>query len=117
MTPSPKKSFYSHFNHFSDTMILPEAKIILSMAAKPKEWNATDARFRDTKQKEYENRGLFDAESKSNEILDQFIQKMKKERSHFDFNRFKAKFLGKDYADTDKPNTLLGFTYWYAIHL
>ena len=92
-------------------------RISLSMAANSKEWNATDARFRDTKNKEYENRELFDAESKCNEILDQFIQKMKKERSHFDFNRFKAKFLGKDYADTDKPNTLLGFTYWYAEHL
>ena len=44
-------------------------RISLSMKAKPKEWNATDARFRDTKNKEYENRELFDAESKCNEIL------------------------------------------------
>jgi len=92
-------------------------RIGLSMAADPKEWKATDARFRDTKDKHYENRELFDAESNCHEILDQFIQKMKKERSHYDFNRFKAKFLGRDYAGIDKPNTLLGFTYWYAEHL
>ena len=48
------------------------------MKAKPKEWNATDARFRDTKNKEYENRELFDAESKCNEILEKFILKMKR---------------------------------------
>ena len=42
---------------------------------------------------------------------------MNKESSYIDFYRFNAKFLGKDYANTDKPNALLGFTYWYSEHL
>ena len=91
-------------------------RISLHMSANTSEWNSTDARFRNNKEKDRENRDLFDAETKSQELLERAIIKMKKERIPFDFHNFKNRFLGKA-VDTDKPNTLLGFTYWYGEHL
>ena len=43
---------------------------------------------------------LFDYESKANELLTAAIKQMKKERKPFDFHKFKAQILGKDYEDT-----------------
>lgn len=92
-------------------------RISLKLSANPKEWNASDARFKKTVEREYENRELFDYESKANELLSAAINQMKRERKPFDFHKFKAQFLGKDYEDSDKPRTLLGFLFWYMEHL
>jgi len=92
-------------------------RIGLKMSAFLHDWNATDSRFRDTVKYEPENRDLFDHETKANEIINKMIQEMKKKRIAFDFNRFKADFLGIKYETSDKPDTLLGFLDWYSEHL
>ncbi len=92
-------------------------RIGLKMSSLPKDWNATDSRFRNTTKYETENRDLFDFETKANEIINKMIQEMKKKRIAFDFHKFKADFLGIKYETTDKPDTLLGFLDWYCEHL
>ena len=92
-------------------------RIGLKISAFLHDWNTTDSRFRDTVKYEPENRDLFDHETKANEIINKMIQEMKKKRIAFDFNRFKAEFLGIKYETSDKPDTLLGFLDWYSEHL
>ncbi len=91
-------------------------RISLSMSAKDSNWNATDARFRD-KNNDHENRELFEYEERANSVLVESIKKMREERLPFDYNRFKNKFLGREFDDGDKPKNLLGFIWWYAEEL
>lgn len=92
-------------------------RIGLKMSAFLKDWNATDSRFRDTVKYESENRDLFDHETKANEIINKMIQEMKKKRIAFDFNRFKADFLGIKYETSYKPDTFFEFLDWHSEHL
>jgi len=92
-------------------------RISLSMSAKEADWNSTDARYRDNSAKEYENRDLFELENKAKELLKESISKMREERQPFNYQRFKNKFLGREFDDGDKPKTLLSFIWWHAEQL
>lgn len=91
-------------------------RISLGLSAKEKDWNATDSRFRDNNKHELDNRDLFDYETKAQTILREMTEEMRRERKKFDFDVFKARFLGKE-VPASKPNTVLGFLQWYISYL
>jgi integrase/recombinase XerD len=91
-------------------------RISLEMSAKDSEWNATDARFKNTTKNKSKNRDLIDHIDRANDILNEMYVEMKKERKDFSFDEFKNRFLGKE-TSNEIPATFLGFLQWYINYL
>jgi hypothetical protein len=91
-------------------------RISLEMSAKESEWNATDARFKNTTKNKSKNRDLIDHIDRANDILNEMYVEMKKERKDFSFDEFKNRFLGKE-TSNEIPATFLGFLQWYIKYL